>query len=112
MKIDPEHKVLLKGMGLSEEDFELFDGEYVRYEFDEKKGVRLYDPHYATSYDEYIGVDGWSGWSSEDDTFMSDILKKTWEEVERQKAKRPPQEQEAVSEALKKKFPEKTKSDS
>ncbi len=112
MKIEAAHKALLKGMGLSEEDFERFDGEYVRYEFGEEKGVRLYDPHYATSYDEYIGVDGWSAWSSENDTFMSDVLKKTWEEVERQKELRSAQDQEAISEALKKKFPEKVKAGS
>jgi hypothetical protein len=112
MKIDAEHKALLKGIGLREEDFERFDGKYVRYEFDKAKGVRLYDPHYATSYDEYIGVDGWSAWSSENDTFMSNLLKKTWEEVERQKAQRPPQDQEAISEALRNKFPGKAKADS
>jgi len=112
MKIDAAHKALLKGMGLCEEDFERFDGEYVRYEFDEEKGVRLYDPHYATSYNEYIGVDGWSAWSSENDTFMSDILKKTREEVKRQKAEKAPLDREAVSEALKKKFPGRTRAKS
>ncbi|MFZ0449499.1 MAG: hypothetical protein WAL98_09655 [Desulfatiglandaceae bacterium] len=112
MKIDAAHKALLKGMGLSEEDFERFDGEYVRYEFDEEKGIRLYDPHYATSYNEYIDLDGWSAWSSENDRFMSDFLKKTRKEVKRQKAQRPPQDQEAISEALRKKFPDRVKADS
>jgi hypothetical protein len=111
MKIDPEHKALLKGIGLSEEDFERFDGEYVLYEFDEEKGVRLYDPYYATSYDEYIGVDGWSAWSSENDRFMSDLLKKTREEVERQKAQKPQLDREVISEALRKKFPGRVKAE-
>ena len=63
-------------LGLKEEDFDLFDGEFVRFEYDESKGVRLYDPYYRTSYGEYIDVDGWSAWSSEKDTFMSRILEK------------------------------------
>ena len=53
MDIKPEHKELLKSLGLKEEDFSLFDGKDVRYEVDEEKGVRIYDPYYTTSYDEY-----------------------------------------------------------
>jgi hypothetical protein len=75
MEVKPEHKQLLKSMGVKEEDFRLFDGKFVRYEYDEEKGVRLYDPYYMTSYNEYIDADGWSSWSDEKDTFMSDILK-------------------------------------
>lgn len=75
IEIKPEHKELLKSLGLKEEDFKLFDGKEVRYEADEDKGVRIYDPYYLTSYDEYIASDGWSSWSCETDTFMSDILK-------------------------------------
>ena len=75
MEIKSEHKELLKKMGLKEEDFELFDGKDVRYEVDQEKGARIYDPYYVTSYNEYIASDGWSSWSSENDTFMSDILR-------------------------------------
>ena len=84
MPVKEEHKSLLKSMGLTEEDFELFDGTHVRYEYDEGKGVRIHDPFYETSYDEYIGIDGWSSWSSEDDTFMHDILKGVHEKADRE----------------------------
>jgi len=83
MEIKDEHKTLLKTLGLKDEDFIRFDGKSVTYEFDWVKGVRLYDPDYETSYNEYIDVEGWSAWSSENDTFMGDILKGAWEEVER-----------------------------
>ena len=63
MEIKKEHKELLKSLGLNEGDFDVFDGKYVTYEYDEHKGVRLYDPLYRTSYNEYIDVDGWSAWS-------------------------------------------------
>jgi hypothetical protein len=75
MHIKEEHKMLLKSMGLTEEDFDLFDGKHVQYEYDEEKGVRIHDPFYETSYNEYIGIDGWSSWSSENDTFMHNIIK-------------------------------------
>jgi hypothetical protein len=74
MQVKEEHKALLRSLGLTDEDFAKFDGERVAYEFDGARGVRLYDPYYRTSYDEYIGIDGWSAWSSENDTFMSDII--------------------------------------
>jgi len=77
MEIDEAHKTLLKSLGLTDEDFTRFDGKFVRYEFDAEKGVRLYDPYYMTSYQEYIGIDGWSAWSSEQDTFQSNILKRS-----------------------------------
>lgn len=111
MKIDETHKAFLKGMGLKERDFERFDGKFVRYEFDEEKGIRIYDPYYMTSYEEYIGVDGWSAWSSENDTFMSDILKKTRGTVARKKGQSADAEKGDVSEALRKKFPGKVKTD-
>jgi len=104
MEITENHKALLRKLGLKEEDFELFDGRYVRYEYDEKKGVRLYDPLYATSYNEYIDVDGWSSWSVEDDTFMSDILKKAREETRRREALSPKPDEKEITEALQKKF--------
>ena len=75
MEIKDEHKNLLKDLGLADEDFDCFDGKWVRYEFDEERGVRIYDPYYRTSYSEYIGIDGWSAWSSEKDTFMSDVIR-------------------------------------
>jgi len=107
MEIREHHKTILRGMGLSEKDFALFDGKFVNYEYSEEKGVRIYDPYYATSYNEYIGVDGWSAWSSENDTFMSDILRgarKKAGEVEATSRKLP---QEELQEAMAKKFAKK-----
>lgn len=75
MEITNEHKALLVALGISEEDFEHFDGKWVSFEVDKDRGVRIYDPYYRTSYSEYIGIDGWSAWSSEKDTFMSDMIK-------------------------------------
>jgi len=109
MKIKEEHKKLLRGMGLKDKDFDHFDGKYVSYEYDAEKGVRIYDPYYDTSYNEYIGVDGWSAWSSEEDTFMSDILRSTHEEVQRRKEANPKSDAEEIEEALKNKFGEKIK---
>ncbi len=106
MEIDEKHKALLLKMGLREEDFDLFDGTYVRYEYAEGKGVRIYDPYYATSYNEYIDVDGWSSWSSENDTFMSDILRDARKEMQRRESMSPKPGKEEISEALKKKFGE------
>jgi hypothetical protein len=111
MEIKAEHKKLLKHLGLKEADFERFDGTCVTYEFDPVKGVRLYDPDYETSYDEYIDVDGWSAWSSEQNTFMRDILKGTREEVERREKMDRKLSQEALEESLEKKFGKKPDSD-
>lgn len=102
MKVEKEHIPLLKSLGLTDEDMERFDGEFVRYEYDPEKGVRLYDPYYSTSYDEYIDSDGWSAWSSEEDTFMSDILRGAREKAE-QKAGPPPGDEE-IADAMRKKF--------
>ncbi len=104
MEVKEEHKVLLKTLGLVDEDFERFDGKFVRYEFDEKRGVRIYDPYYTTSYNEYIGIDGWSAWSDEEDTFMSDILKGAHEKVRLKEASGPKASEEDISAALQKKF--------
>ena len=104
MEVQEAHKPLLKKLGLRESDFELFDGEFVRYEFDPKRGVRIYDPYYTTSYNEYIGIDGWSAWSDENDTFMSDILKPTHEKVRTTAASGPRASREDISQALQKKF--------
>lgn len=104
MEIKQEHKALLKSMGLKEEDFERFDGQFVRYEFDKEKGVRLYDPYYRTSYDEYIDADGWSAWSSEKDTFMSNILKDARKKAEESEQRSPKPSGEEITQALKKKF--------
>ena len=112
MEIKQEHKALLKGMGLKEEDFEQFDGQFVQYEFDEEKGVRLYDPYYRTSYDEYIDADGWSAWSSEKDTFMSNILKDARKKAEESEKISPKPTEEEISRSLQKKFGEKVTSDS
>lgn len=111
MDIKEEHKALLKLLGLGEDDFERFDGEYVKYEYDPVKGVRLYDPYYETSYNEYIGVDGWSAWSSEEDSFMSGILKKAWVATEKKLEASPGPDQEQITDAMKKKFGEKTGED-
>ncbi|HDZ24465.1 MAG TPA: hypothetical protein ENH70_08010 [Desulfobacteraceae bacterium] len=111
MEIDAAHKALLKEMGLKEEDFALFDEKFVRYEFDAEKGVRLYDPYYSTSYNEYIGIDGWSAWSSENDTFQTDILKKSRERLEKKKGKTAGRDNAGLGDALRKKFPERAKPD-
>jgi len=111
MKIDDKHKPLLKELGLTEEDFEKFDGKFVSYEYDEVKGVRIYDPYYTTSYNEYIGVDGWSAWSSEKDTFMSDILKGAKEKARLAEEKSSQAPQGEIAEALKKKFGQKPQED-
>jgi hypothetical protein len=112
MEIKQEHKALLKRLGLKDEDFAFFDDKYVRYEFDDKKGVRIYDPYYRTSYNEYIGIDGWSAWSEEQDTFMQDILKGAQEEAGRREAVSPRPDQEEISDALQKKFGRSTDPDS
>jgi hypothetical protein len=104
MEIKEDHKKLLKAMGLTEEDFKRFDGKEVTYEFDQEKGARLYDPYYATSYSEYIDVDGWSSWSSEQDTFMSNILEKAQAEASRKEAISPKATQEEITKAMQKKF--------
>ena len=104
MDIPTDHKALLRKLGLSEEDFKLFDGRWVTYEFDQEKGVRLYDPHYRTSYNEYIDVAGWSSWSSEEDTFMSDILREAKAEAARRENMSPRPTQEEFAESLEKKF--------
>ena len=103
MEIQEEHKPLLRKLGLGDDDFVKFDGKFVRYEFDEQQGVRLYDPYYRTSYGEYIDIEGWSSWSHENDTFMSDILKGVHEKVQRIAAKHE-RVQVDVEGALKNKF--------
>lgn len=104
MRVREAHKPLLRKLGLKDEDFDRFDGKWVKYEYDKNKGVRIYDPYYDTSYDEYIGIDGWSAWSEENDTFMSDVLKKTHEKIEMVTAGRPKASQEDIENALEKKF--------
>ncbi|OQX66061.1 MAG: hypothetical protein B5M55_01440 [Desulfococcus sp. 4484_242] len=111
MKIKAKHKPLLKKMGLSEDDFARFDGKHVSYEFDLERGVRIYDPFYTTSYDEYIGIDGWSAWSSENDTFMSHILKGSGEKREGTKAPRPKADIQQMSSYLQKKFGKSSETD-
>ena len=112
MEIKEDHKELLKSLGLKDEDFELFDGRFVSYEYDEEKGVRIYDPYYKTSYDEYIDVDGWSSWSSEEDTFMSDILKEAKEEAMRRERMSLKPSQEDIAKSIQKKFGKEDDSDS
>jgi len=104
MNIDEKHKELLKTMGIKEEDFILFDGRTVTYEFDAKKGVRIYDPYYSTSYSEYIDVDGWSSWSTEQDSFTSDILREAKAEAERREKLSPKPTQEELAHSIKVKF--------
>lgn len=112
MKIKTEHKVLLKNLGLKEQDFDRFDGKFVRYEYDDVKGVRIYDPYYQTSYGEYIAIDGWSAWSTENNTFMSDIMKGAKEKARQREALSPKPKQEKIEEALRKKFGNRTKTES
>jgi len=104
MNIDEKHKELLKAMGIKEEDFILFDGRTVTYEFDAKKGVRIYDPYYSTSYSEYIDVDGWSSWSTEQDSFTSDILHEAKAEAERREKLSPKPTQDELAQSMKVKF--------
>jgi hypothetical protein len=104
MNIDEPHKKLLIAMGLREEDFSLFDGKIVTYEFDAKKGVRLYDPYCSTSYTEYIDVDGWSSWSTEGDSFTSEILHQAKAEAERREKLSPKPRQEELAQSIKVKF--------
>ena len=91
-------------LGLKEEDFTLFDGRTVTYEFDAKKGVRIYDPYYSTTYSEYIDVDGWSSWSTEQDSFTSDILREAKAEAERREKLSPKPTQEELAHSIKVKF--------
>ncbi len=109
MEIKQQHKELLRQMGLTDDDFKKFDGKFVKYEYHEEKGVRIYDPYYQTSYNEYIGIDGWSAWSSENDTFMTDILKGAVEKARQAEEKSPRPKQEEIAEALSTKFVSKPK---
>ena len=111
MEIKESHKALLKRMGLDDEDFLSFDGKYVSYEYDEEKGVRLYDPYYRTSYEEYIDVDGWSSWSSENDSFMTDILKGAEEEMRQREEISPKPTEEEITDSLRVRFKKKTPSE-
>jgi hypothetical protein len=104
MNIEEEHKRHLIALGIKEDDFRLFDGKTVTYEFDENKGVRLYDPYYHTSYPEYIDVDGWSSWSTEHDSFSADILQEAKAEAERREKLSPKPTQEEITESIKGKF--------
>jgi len=104
MNVKEEHKPLLRKLGLGDDDFRRFDGKHVRYEPDPVLGVRIYDPYYTTSYNEYIGIDGWSAWSSENDTFMSDILKGSIEEIRRKETARSEADMKKLSKALQQKF--------
>jgi len=44
MNVEERHEKLLLAMGIKEEDFRLFDGKTVTYEFDEKKGFGFTTP--------------------------------------------------------------------
>ena len=74
MEIPEKHKKLLLELGVKEEEFDLFDGTSLKYEYDEEKGVRIYDPSYKTSCAVYIEVEGWSSWTSEEDGFMEQMF--------------------------------------
>ncbi|MFO7460592.1 MAG: hypothetical protein R6X07_08200 [Desulfatiglandales bacterium] len=104
MKIIDQHKKLLLDLGLKEEDFKFFNGKDVAYEYDEEKGVRLYDPNYQTSYPEYIDIDGWSSWSSEHFAFERNILPPAQAEARRRAEQSPRPSDEELGEAFQKKF--------
>jgi hypothetical protein len=104
MIIPEEHRKLLKDLGLTEKDFQHFDGESVSYEYNPGKGVRLFDPYYRTSYQEFIDVDGWSSWSIEKDTFMSDLLQETRAEVQRLEAVSEKPSHEEIARAMQKRL--------
>ncbi len=103
MKIKEEHKLLLKAMGINNEDFELFEKGKVSYEFDDKKGVRIYDPYHLTSYRGYIEIDGWSSWSSEEDNFMENIINALKDKVSKVNLSQD-ERQKIFEEHIKKKF--------
>ncbi len=107
MEIKNKHKAQLKTLGLTEENFDRFDGKFVRYEHDDVKGVRIYDPYYETSYSEYIGIDGWSAWSTEKDTFMTEFLKSA-----RGKTSGTKPDPGKIEEALREKFETKIRTES
>jgi hypothetical protein len=107
MEIIDQHRKLLLDLGLKEEDFRLFNGQDVSYEYDEEKGVRLYDPNYQTSYPEYIDIDGWSSWSSEHFTFERNILPPAQAEARRRAEVSPKPSHEELDEAFQKKFGDK-----
>ncbi len=107
MEIKNKHKDQLKTLGLTEGDFDRFDGKFVRYEHDDVKGVRIYDPYYETSYNEYIGIDGWSAWSTEKDTFMTEFLKSA-----RGKTSGAKPDPGKIEEALREKFETKIRTES
>lgn len=102
--IPEDHRSLLFELGLREEDLSLIDGRFVKYEFDPEKGVRLYDPYYRTSYNEYIDVDGWSAWSSEKDTFMSDITGPALELLREIESNNPKPDQKEIQTQLESRF--------
>jgi len=104
MEIKDEHKKLLLDMGVKEEDLLLFDGEEVSYEYDESKGVRLYDRNYKTSYPEYIDIDGWSSWSSEQIVFERNILPPAQAEARRRAGESQNPTDEELSDAFESKF--------
>jgi len=97
----------LRTLGLTEGDFDRFDGKFVRYEHDDVKGVRIYDPYYETSYNEYIGIDGWSAWSTEKDIFMTEFLKSA-----RGKTLDAKPDPGKIEKALREKFETKTRTES
>ena len=53
--MEEKHKELLRTIGVLEEEFELFDGRNLKYEYDPQKGVRLYDPFTETSTEPLCG---------------------------------------------------------
>ncbi len=72
--MEGKYKELLRSIGVRDEEFELFDGRNLKYEYDPQKGVRLYDPLQKTSTDRYVGIDGWTSWSGEEDDFMATLF--------------------------------------
>ena len=104
MEIKGEHKKLLLDLGLTQEDFKLFNGKDISYEYDEEKGVRLYDPNYQTSYPEYIDIEGWSSWSSEQIAFERNILPPAQAEAKRRAETSPKPTEGDLKEAFEKKF--------
>ena len=104
MEIKDEHRKLLLDMGLKEEDFKLFDGKDVSYEHDKEKGVRIFDPDCRTSYPEYIDVEGWSSWSTEQVPFETTIIPPAQAEAQRRAEASSRPTHEELTEAMKKKF--------
>jgi hypothetical protein len=88
----------------------LFAAEGLRWrKWMEIEGLHKKLLHYRTSYNEYIGLDGWSGWSTETDTFISEVFEAAKAEAEKREKISRGKSGEELAQALEKKFGKKEK---